>query len=172
MKRSTVQTITFSTFKHQFPNAVEHIHFGKTSGFDKLRGEDIAVLGTPHPNPIVLALYTSVLGMQVRSSDFNKIGQKCVNHNGFRFWFNAYDNEDLRLLQFYFIESELRQAVGRARVNIEPAHVKVFSNYPLPEAAINEEEKAIGRQRLDNVRKVYLESCLDTSIDFALLPNP
>lgn len=162
-KVGELPTITFATFKHQFPNAVEHIHFGKTSGFDKLRGKDIAVLGTPHMNPIVLALYTSVLGMQVRASDFNKIGQKCVNHNGFRFWFNAYDNEDLRLLQFYFIESDLRQAVGRARVNIELAHVKVFSNYPLPEAAINDEEKERGRQRLEDARKAHLDSITKAS---------
>ena len=163
--------ITFLPFKHQFPNPIEQVHFGKTSGFDKLRGEDIAVLGTPHVSPIVLALYTSVLGMPVRASDFNKIGQKCVNHNGFRFWFNAYDNEHLQLLQFYFIESDLRQAVGRARVNIEPAHVKVFGNYPLSEAAINDEEKAIGKQRLEDARKTYLESCLDTVIDSTSLQN-
>ncbi|MEL7071807.1 MAG: hypothetical protein AAGN15_24615 [Cyanobacteria bacterium J06581_3] len=164
-KVGELPTITFSTFKHQFPNAVEHVHFGKTSGFDKLRGEDIAVLGTPHMNPTVLSLYTSALGMQVRTSDFSKIGQQCVIHNGFRFWFNAYDNEHLRLLQFYFIESDLRQAVGRARVNIEPAHVKVFSSYPLPEAAINDEEIAEGKQRLEDARKAHLKSCLEISHD-------
>ncbi len=163
-KVGELPTITFAKFKSQFPNPVKDMHFYKTTGFDDLRGQDIAVVGTPHVNPIVLALYASILKMPVKASDFNRIGQKCVTHNGFRFWFNAYDNEHLRLLQFYFIESELRQAVGRARVNIEPAYVKVLSSYPLPEAAINEEEKAIGRQRLDAVKKAHLESCLDTAI--------
>ena len=135
--------ITFKKFKRYFNNPVEDMHFGKTTGFDTLKGQDIAVVGTPHASPITIALYSQALGISIRSSDFSKIGQKCVEHNGFRFWFNAYDNDNLRHLQFYFIESELRQAVGRARVNTEPAHVRLFSSYPLPEAAVNADEKAL-----------------------------
>lgn len=158
--------ITFAKFKENFPNAVEEAHFGKTTGFDGLKGKDIAVLGTPHVNPITLILYSKVLGMNISTSDFSKIGQQVVEHNGFRFWFNAYDNLDLRHLQFFFIESELRQAVGRARVNTETAHVLLLSNYPLPEACVSNEEIVQGRQRLEELRQKqleHLEACFDAS---------
>ena len=87
--------------------------------------------------------------MPVASNEFDAIKQQCVDHNGFRFWFNAYDNEYLRTVQFHFIESELKQAVGRARVNTEPALVKLYSNYPLPESCINEEEVSQGMRKLE-----------------------
>ena len=73
--------------------------------------------------------------MPVKTSDF-KTHQQTIEHNGFRFWFNTYDNEYLRSLQFFFIESELKQAIGRARVNTELCTVEVYSNYPLPEACV------------------------------------
>jgi len=114
----------------------------------------IAVVGTPHIHPIVTSLYANVLGIELSAIDFNKKGlynfkQQQVTHNGFQFWISTYDNKDLRTIHFHFIESELRQAVGRARHNTEPATVKLFSNYPLPEACINDEEIKVGRQKLD-----------------------
>lgn len=162
-KAGELPTITFKTFKDNFANPVEDMHFWKTTGSNNLRGQDIAVVGTPHTSPIVLHLYAQALGMQVSDGEVNGIGQKCVIHNGFRFWFNAYGNENLRLLQFYFIESELRQAIGRARANTELAHVHLYSNYPLPEAAISDKEKTTGRQRLEELRKTYIERCLDSN---------
>ncbi|MEM9216990.1 MAG: hypothetical protein AAGD25_21905 [Cyanobacteria bacterium P01_F01_bin.150] len=104
--------------------------------------------------------------MSISTSDFSKIGQQVVEHNGFRFWFNAYDNCDLRHLQFFFIESELRQAVGRARVNTEMAHVLLLSNYPLSEACVSDEEITQRRQRLEKSRQKqleHLEACFDAS---------
>jgi hypothetical protein len=144
--------ITFDKYKQYFPNAVEEAHFGKTTGFDGLKGQDIAVVGTPHVNPITLVLYSKILNMEVNNTDLRNIRQQVVEHNGFRFWMNTYDNIDLRNLQFHFIESELRQAIGRARVNTEPAHVLLLSNYPLPEAAINLEEVAVRREILESKR--------------------
>lgn len=174
-KAQDLPVITFAKFKEFFANAVEEAHFGKTTGFDGLKGQDIAVLGTPHVNPITLILYSKVLDMSVRTSDFSQIGQQVVEHNGFRFWFNAYDNLNLRHLQFYFIETELRQAVGRARVNTEIAHVYLYSNYPLPEASVTEDEKAIDRERLKQARStqvIQLEACLAQSADLHPATEP
>lgn len=171
-KAQGLPVITFSKFKENFQNGVEEAHFGKTTGFDGLKGQDLAVIGTPHVNPITLILYSKVLGMDVQTSAFNQIGQQIVEHNGFRFWFNAYDNLNLRHLQFFFIEAELRQAVGRARVNTETAHVYLYSNYPLPEASVTEDEKAIARERLSQSKSAQvaqLEKCL--SIMSELEPN-
>jgi len=174
-KVQDLPVITFANFKESFPNAVKEAHFGKTTGFDGLKGQDITVLGTPHVNPITLILYSKVLGMSVRTSDFSQIGQQVVEHNGFRFWFNAYDNLNLRHLQFYFIETELRQAVGRARINTETAHVYLYSNYPLPEASVTKDEKVIDRERLEQARRtqvVQLEKCLSISAKLGLSKEP
>ena len=86
-----------------------------------------------------------MLGLPVATDVFNP---QIVEHNGFRFWFSAYNDPNLRMLQFYFLESELRQAIGRARVNTELCTVTLYSNYPLLEACITDEEKENGLQRL------------------------
>lgn len=154
LKSSNKPTITFSTFKDTLErmgvNVVDEMHFGRTNGFDTLKGLDIAVVGTPHINPITISLYATLLGMPVKTSDF-KTHQQTVEHNGFRFWFNTYDNEYLRSLQFFFIESELKQAIGRARVNTELCTVNVYSNYPLPEACVTQEEKEKVQKSKDDI---------------------
>lgn len=150
----SLPVITFNQNKHLFDNPVDEMHYGKTTGFDHLKGQDIAVVGTPHNNPNAIILYTVALGMPVASNEFDAIKQQCVDHNGFRFWFNAYDNEYLRTVQFHFIESELKQAVGRARVNTEPALVKLYSNYPLPESCINDDELSEGMRKLEKNRSL------------------
>ncbi|MEH1784286.1 MAG: hypothetical protein V7L23_01455 [Nostoc sp.] len=168
-------TITFMKQKDIFENSVEDMHFGKAVGSNELKGQDIAVVGTPHVNPIVIGLYASVLGIKVSTADFNNKGlyhfrQQQVVHNGYQFWISTYDNKDLRNIQFYFIESELRQAVGRARPNTEPATVKLFSNYPLPEACINDEEIEAGQSKLqinkDLAAKKSINSLEECLFDF------
>ncbi|AFY73473.1 hypothetical protein Syn7502_01388 [Synechococcus sp. PCC 7502] len=163
LKPNQVPTITFRGFRDRLKalgvNVVEDIYFGKTTGFDKLKGQDIAVVGTPHVNSITIKLYCKLLnvGLALEEGDY-KTRQQEVEHNGFRFLFKAYDNEYLRNLQFFFIESELMQAIGRARVNTKPCTVTVYSNYPLPEACINENEKVLGEER--SIKKILKTSSL------------
>jgi hypothetical protein len=154
----SLPVITFNQNKHLFDNPVDDMHYGKTTGFDHLKGKDIAVVGTPHANPKTIILYAVALGMPVASNEFDAIKQQCVDHNGFRFWFNAYDNEYLRTVQFHFIESDLKQAVGRARVNTEPALVKLYSNYPLPESCINDDELSEGMRKLEKNRSLAVSN--------------
>ncbi len=54
-----------------------------------------------------------------------------IEYNGFRFKFYCYDNEEIRLLQLALIQSDLIQAVGRARTLRMDAMVEVYSNFPL-----------------------------------------
>ena len=150
-------TITFANYKHNFINPVEECHFGKTSGFDGLKGKDIAVVGLPHSNQIMYLLYAQVLGIKFKPSDFKMHYQK-VKHNNLEFPINTYDNEGLRQLQFFCIESEQRQAVGRARVLREPAWVLLLSGYPLPEACLTEEEKMINTNKVKKLRQDKLFS--------------
>ena len=62
-----------------------------------------------------------------------------VTHNGYRFRFTTYKNENLRAIQFWMIESELEQAVGRARLLRNPCEVHLFSNFPLNQAEMVED---------------------------------
>jgi len=122
--------ITFKSFKHHFKNPVEEMYFGNCSGYDTLKGQNIAVVGTPHRNNVEYFLTAKVLGIEFNTTDTTMTYQQ-VTHNGFKFKFNRFDNEDLRMIQFSLIESDLIQAIGRARTLRTNAKVEVYSNYPL-----------------------------------------
>jgi len=122
--------ITFKTFADQFNNPARNIHFGNCSGYDSLKGKDIAIVGTPHRNNIEYFLTAKVCGIDFKTTDTTMIYQR-IEYNGFRFKFNCFENEELRKIQLSFIESDLIQAVGRARTLRTDAKVEVYSNFPL-----------------------------------------
>ncbi|MBN8838454.1 MAG: hypothetical protein J0I09_14420 [Sphingobacteriia bacterium] len=122
--------ITFKSFQHHFKNPVDEMYFGNCSGYDNLKGKDIAVVGTPHRDNIQYLLTAKVLGIDFKTIDTTMSFQK-IEYNGFKFKFNTYDNEELRNIQLAFIESDLIQAVGRARTLRTNATVDVYSNFPL-----------------------------------------
>ncbi len=107
------------------------IYFGNTEGIDNLKGENITVIGTPHLNPIAYLLLSVALGyrMGLEESRMNYIP---VERNGLRFYFTTYSGDSLlQEVQFYLVESQLLQAIGRARVNRFPAKVLILSNLPV-----------------------------------------
>jgi hypothetical protein len=59
-----------------------------------------------------------------------------IKHNGFTFPLRTYNNKALRNLHLWRIESDLRQAIGRARPYSTLGSVMVLSAYPLPEAVV------------------------------------
>ncbi|MHB8064338.1 MAG: hypothetical protein ACYDG2_17190, partial [Ruminiclostridium sp.] len=110
-------------------------NFGACEGIDKYCDMDIAVVGTPHVNPVVYGLYAAALGRMTTIFDYKKATYAQVERNGYRFKFMTYSEDPvLQDVQLYFIESELIQAVGRARILRNDCTVTVFSNYPLPGA--------------------------------------
>jgi hypothetical protein len=122
--------ITFNSFGKHFKNPVKDMYFGNCSGYDSLKGMDIAVVGTPHRNTIQYFLTAKVLGVDYKTTDTTMSHQK-IEYNGFRFKFNCFDHEELREIQLSFIESDLIQAVGRARTLRTSAHVDLYSSFPL-----------------------------------------
>jgi hypothetical protein len=122
--------ITFNSFGKHFKNPVKEMYFGNCSGYDSLKGIDIAVVGTPHRNNIQYFLTAKILGVEFKTTDTTMSHQK-IEYNGFRFKFNCFDNEELRNIQLSFIESDLIQAVGRARTLRTSAHVDLYSSFPL-----------------------------------------
>ena len=128
-KVGNTPVITFKSFKHYFKNPIEEMYFGNCSGYDNLKGKDIAVVGTPHRNNVVYHLYAAILGGKP-TINTDMVYQK-VEYNGFKFKFNCYKDELLRSIQLSLIESDLIQAIGRSRTLRTSATVQLYSNFPL-----------------------------------------
>lgn len=111
---------------------IGHLHFGNTEGSNTLEGQDILVVGTPYHADFVYKLAAFTMGLDFDEDE--EVEPQVVTHNGYRFRFTTFHNEDLRHLQFWMIESELEQAVGRARLLRNPCKVHLFSNFPLRQA--------------------------------------
>ena len=116
---------------------LDDLHFGNTAGRDDLKGKNIGVIGTPHQPEWIYKLFAYTIGLDF---DLNATVKNCtvVDHNGYRFRFTTYDDKVLRAVQFYMIESELEQAIGRARLLRENCTVSLFSNFPLSQANLKE----------------------------------
>ena len=104
-------------------------HYGIQYGLNGFSGKRIGIYGVPHKPDEVYKMYGRALGM-----DANEEMCICeVERNGFEFSLWTYENAEMKELQLWMLESELMQAVGRARLVSEPdAAVHLFSNYPLP----------------------------------------
>lgn len=125
-------TITFKKYL-EYINAT--LYFGKTTGVDFLKKEDIDVIGTPHQPQWVYKLFAYTMGHDRFDADAKMRYQKVRDdHTGFQFWFMTFDDELLRNIHLWMVRSELCQAIGRARLTREECTVNVFSNYPLPHA--------------------------------------
>lgn len=120
-------------------------YFGNCVGCDVLKGKDITVIGTPHQPEWIYKLFAYSLGLKTEEVASNIT----VSHNGKLFRFNTYQNEVLREIQFYMIETELEQAVGRARLLRCDCTVNLFANFPLRQA----EMKVFDYNEDENVKK-------------------
>ena len=148
--------ITFSAYKHLFPNAVPDIHYGKCTGFDDFKGKDLAVVGTPHFKVVQYLLYAKALGIKICPQDF-RLELSRVIHNDIEFRITTFTKRELQLIQFHFIEEQLIQAIGRARALREPCIVYLYSGYPLPEACLTDEEKTREETRVKRLKEEKLE---------------
>ena len=125
------QIITFKKFMDE-----SEIHFGKTEGFDKLKGKNLAIIGTPH---YIVALYKMV-GRYLDYDTSKKLCRQRVENSSYSFNLMTFSDTEMRNLQMYILEAELEQAVGRARLLRYNATVWAFSNFPLRQAEINQED--------------------------------
>ncbi|MBK7245718.1 MAG: hypothetical protein IPH98_18085 [Saprospiraceae bacterium] len=117
--------ITYKNYRNLFSVSNTEIHFGNCSGYDEFKGEDIAVVGTPHIPSFIYLLVASELNIQFNDANI-EMAEQTVCHNGFRFKIMTFNHEGLRSIQFHFIESELLQACGRNRTLREDATTYLF----------------------------------------------
>lgn len=109
------------------------LHFGNCAGCDYLKGKNIDVIGTPHIPDWIYKLFAYTIDCEFDTEETIK-PNLTVEHNGWRFRFSSFEDETLRAIQFYIIESQLEQAVGRARLLRCDCTVNLFSNFPLSQA--------------------------------------
>lgn len=119
------------TFKNE---GIGSLHFGNTEGSNMLEGKDILVVGTPYHAEFLYKL--AAISMGIEFDEEEKMTLQTIDHNGYRFQFTTFQNEELRKIHLWMIESELEQAVGRARLLRNACTVNLFSNFPLGQAKI------------------------------------
>jgi len=73
-----------------------------------------------------------------------------VTHLEYVFKFYTYSDPILRDIQFWLIESELEQAVGRARLLRKDCVVYLYSNFPLSQAILEDSGFAMGSDPADD----------------------
>lgn len=126
-----LKMITFRRFEEE-----SDIYIGKTEGVNKYKGKDLCVVGTPHSVPFIYRLIGKSLGYDAYS---NMNTYRVENEKAY-FSLMTFADQDMRELQMYFLESELEQAVGRARLLRFDCTVYLFSNYPLLQAEIIQDD--------------------------------
>ena len=109
--------------------------FGAVEGIDTLKGKKIAVIGTPRVNGNMYLLFAAALGVKLVGLQSLMNNHK-ICRNGFEFRFMCYDNPELREIQLWFIETELEQSIGRARLIWFDTTVRVYSDFPVRGAKI------------------------------------
>lgn len=113
------------------------IHFGNGTGIDKLKGRDLAVIGTPYSVDENYKLIACHLGADVNQKEDKAPKFRRVNYKGSSFLITTYKEPLLQEVQLYSIESELEQCVGRARLLREDCTVYVFSSFPCEQAELH-----------------------------------
>ena len=138
--------ISYKSFNDKFENEgfKAIAHFGACAGIDAYKGQNLIVAGTPRPDGRIYPLLVNLLRPGTTTVE-NKQENVNVINNGWEFSIYSYNEENgttsglLQQIQFYLIESEIAQAVGRARTLWEDATVHLFSNYPLRECILYKE---------------------------------
>ena len=110
------------------------LHFGNTEGSNALEGQDILVVGTPYHADFLYKLIAFTLGYDFDEDE--EMTPQIVYRNGYRVWINTYQNENLRKVHLWMMDSELDQATGRARLLRHNCTVHLFSRYPMKQAEI------------------------------------
>lgn len=123
-------TISFKRFMDCYQG---DLHFGNSAGCDYLKGENLDVIGTPHIPDWIYKLFAFSMRCEFDTEVKIKPGIT-VEHNGWKFRFTSFADEVLRTIQFYILESQLEQAVGRARLLRYQCRVNLFANFPLSQA--------------------------------------
>jgi hypothetical protein len=126
--------ITAKSMKFAFKLADDEIHFGNSSGYNKLSGKNIAVIGTYNRPKSFYILSALALGHKIENiSQFDMFSRK-IKYNGISFKMFTFKDDFLMNIQCFYINSELVQAAGRNRTVNNNCTCYIESNFPIAEA--------------------------------------
>ena len=111
-------------------------HFGATNGTNRFSGKNIVVVGTYYLNEVCYKLFGMLINANIYSWESLHFGPRWVAYNGYSFKFSTFNDPTLQNIMFYFMNSELEQAVGRARLLDNDVTVTVYSSFPVRQAHI------------------------------------
>lgn len=131
--------ITFKKYKEIFENeGAQALHFGNVAGIDKYKGNDLVVFGTYSMNPTLYALYTNAIFPEFRVETIPAFEDQLVCNDGYKFHFwTCASNEAFRKIHMWMVESELIQALGRARPVDNACLIQLYGSYPPSEIDID-----------------------------------
>lgn len=81
-----------------------------------------------------------MIGAYLNYDTSKKMFRQRVENSSYSFILMTFKDIEMRNLQMFFLESELEQAVGRARLLRYGCNVWVFSNFPLKQAQIIQDD--------------------------------
>ncbi|MCD8013881.1 MAG: DEAD/DEAH box helicase family protein [Lachnospiraceae bacterium] len=125
-KKSTIKGIHFSD-----------LHFGNTTGINKLKGKNIGVVGTYFQQEQAYKLIALYLKADVNNKMDKSPRRRRVSYKNKNFVITTYNDDLLREIQLYSIESEMEQCVGRARLLSQDCTVYLFSCFPCEQAELH-----------------------------------
>jgi len=144
-------------FKDDFNAAMT---YGATEGRNDLKGKSLICISTPHLHEDAYTLMALELGAELGEVENDELGFINIEHNGYRFRFQTYKNNDIhRMVQLHLIESELIQAVGRARHLREDCIIFLCSNLIIPGVdIINDFDEFVSLIEREVARKKAIEA--------------
>lgn len=112
------------------------LHFGNTTGINKLKGKNIGVIGTPYKVEEAYKLVACFLGGNINNKENICPRPRRIQYKNYSFILTTYADPVLQEVQLYSLESELEQCVGRARLLRFGCTVYVYSGFPCEQAEI------------------------------------
>lgn len=111
-------------------------YFGNTNGTNNLANKNIAVFGTQYCSLYTLKLWSAISDIDVNNQIFD-FKQNILNNKYFDFKLHTYSNNKIiNDIYLFFAQSELEQAIGRARINRNNCTVHYYSHIPIVQANI------------------------------------
>lgn len=127
--------ITFKEYCKYIDGRFRRTHYGQAVGTNDFDGKDLVVIGLNHRPFYVYELFARALGIDCSDT----LSTRMTQLNGFEFYMMTYANSELRNIQQYMIDSDLEQAIGRARLIYHDCTVHLYGNFPARQGILESE---------------------------------
>lgn len=109
-------------------------NFGAVEGLNALKGKDIVIVGLPYINDIVYKFFLYKLYGEVVAEE--KPRYRRIKNDMYSFKITTYSNKHYQKIINYFLQSEVEQSVGRARLLRYDCTVHLFCGFPAEQSKI------------------------------------